>query len=59
MIDIVITYVKVTSIISNDAFLFTPSDVNISSFELLVGFLAGAATVAMAFAIAYIIRGDD
>lgn len=33
--------------------------IDISSFELLVGFLAGAATVAMAFAIAYIIRGDD
>jgi hypothetical protein len=33
--------------------------IDISSFELLVGFLAGATTVAMAFAIYYIIRGDD
>lgn len=33
--------------------------IDIDSFELLVGFLAGAATVAMAFAIAYIIRDDD
>ena len=31
---------------------------DISSFELLVGFLAGAVTVAMAFAIVYIIRDN-
>lgn len=33
--------------------------IDISSFELLVGFLAGAMTVSMAFAIHYLIKDDD